>query len=327
MFRPLPSNIRERPKLCYVYARENHLPELNQEVADPNEEWRISIERETLTEFAFLMRIVAPYYLYLTSHRQFYFKGKPVESCMLDSPLLLRGHYSDVRVARQRMHPELQYNCQKSENMVYSWVSHLTSDLRQQFIKRPVAVVTYGDICGGLADLAELFGSDGRVFVRTQREQRAGFRFVSAVIPDGSRGWWDWQRVVPVIEPCLVSRVVTFEPDRKMRCFVIDGRVSSISRFIDSEFESWHPDGGAFAQRFVDGILSGEFPASFVMDIVETSDLGWVVLELHPIGSSARYVNNRCDWFVSDLYGIDCRMTDFQYERFQLDVDNGNIVN
>ena len=326
MLSPLPVNTCERPKLCYVYAREQHMPELGAD--DDNEEWKISIDRETLTEFAFLMRIVAPYYLYLASHRQFFFKGQPVESSSIQSPLLLRGHYSSVRTARKRMHPELQYNCQKSENTIYQWVSHLTASMHDQFIKRPLAVVTFGDVRSELAGMRGAFSNqDDRVFLRTQREYRTGFRFICRTKPDGSRGWWEWSDIVDVTEPCIVSGLVEFDSKRKYRCYVIDGVVSSVSRFTDYEFESCEERAFCFSQNFVDEFCQTDFPATFVMDIAETTDRGWVVLELHPLGSSARYVNNRFDAMVSDLYSIDCRMTDRQYRRFQLDVDEGKIIN
>ena len=177
-------------------------------------------------------------------------------------------------------------------------------------------VVSFGDLLGGMPYLEKIFARDGRVFSKTQRKQRTGFALLSSATEDDSFGYWDWRKVLPHGEPCMISEPIEIKPKREFRCLVIDGRVSSVTRPRAVRYEP--PDAAArqFAGEFVAAISGLTFPRTFGLEIGETADRGWVVIELCPISETRFYVGDRLDWLIADIYGLDCRMDHHEYEAF-----------
>lgn len=74
------------------------------------------------------------------------------------------------------------------------------------------------------------------------------------------------------------------------RCFVFDGQVTSISRYVDFKSLPVPEVVRVFAGQFAD-CHKQVLPVGYVVDIAET-DKGLQVIELNPFGQSGRYLDN-----------------------------------
>ncbi len=63
-----------------------------------------------------------------------------------------------------------------------------------------------------------------------------------------------------------------------------------------------------------------------MVDVAQTRERGWVVIEFNAMGTTGRYVNNRVDRIISDLYGAPATMAQSDYEAFQRRIDDGEVA-
>lgn len=98
-----------------------------------------------------------------------------------------------------------------------------------------------------------------------------------------------------------VMNIKRDELDRKLeyRCFIVNGKPVSISRYEDYEDFKIPQEVGEFASEFASEALS-YMPPIYVMDIAET-DKGLQLVELNPYEHSGRYHGNKPDSFYSAL--------------------------
>lgn len=84
------------------------------------------------------------------------------------------------------------------------------------------------------------------------------------------------------------------------RCFVIGGKVSSISRYVDYEHIKVPADVAQKANEFTILLKDCSLPDHFVMDIART-EKGFQLVEINPFCGSGRYLDNDPEAMLRDL--------------------------
>ncbi len=325
IYRELPPSTSDRPALCYVYQRQLELQRVDEfwEVSDNIHDFQRCVSREEHTEMGFLANQGLPFVTYVIEDESLLDGASRTPCSVVERPLLMRGSIPAVARARSSLQDRVViYNDQESEERVDFWPSYMSADVRNEFLKRPIAVVSLGDLTEDLAVLSRPFALDNKVFVKTLRKQRKGFAFVSSTCSaDGSTGPWDWRGILPPSELCILTQPLPLIARTQHRCYVVDGEVCCASRHVDYTFTDQNREARSFAQDLADALVDTPFPRTYVIDVANTSDRGWVVVEFNAIGTTGRYVNNRVDLIVAKLYGVPIALQQEQYEEFQARID------
>jgi hypothetical protein len=146
--------------------------------------------------------------------------------------------------------------------------------------------------------LPEFRDSDGKFFAKTSFKAISGLTDNLLTLLG-----YDVEMMPPSTE-ILFSEPLQILTDargkREYRCFVVQNRVSSISRYIDYDTDYEIP---AQVEEFAAAFVAdhrGVLPSCYVLDVAET-DRGMVVIELNGIVASGRYERNDFRKLLMDL--------------------------
>jgi hypothetical protein len=76
------------------------------------------------------------------------------------------------------------------------------------------------------------------------------------------------------------------------RCFVINGELKSISRFMDYELIPPPQEAYLYAQYLIDELVGKYMPLNIVIDIAQLKCGDWVLIEMNDPTCSGRYIGN-----------------------------------
>jgi hypothetical protein len=104
----------------------------------------------------------------------------------------------------------------------------------------------------------------------------------------------------------MLSEVINIRSDDlktlEYRAFIVDGQVSSISRYVDYE-ETTTPDSVVSHAREFAKSFKDKLPTVYVADFAET-DKGVELVELNPYENSGRYLWNDPTHLFLDVFAI-----------------------
>lgn len=84
------------------------------------------------------------------------------------------------------------------------------------------------------------------------------------------------------------------------RCYYLNGKLSSISRYFDYE-EHKPPKEIVDYAKFIEKSIIGKYlPKNVVVDLVDTECRGIIILEANDVCSSGRYSNNKLECFLKE---------------------------
>jgi len=99
----------------------------------------------------------------------------------------------------------------------------------------------------------------------------------------------------------MFSEFVDIEEDEfgtiEYRCFIIDGQVRSMSRYLDYDIIVPSQEAADFIIDFIDKTVGFYFPKNVVLDIMKLKDGSWSLIEANAIPYSGRYAGNIVETF------------------------------
>jgi len=99
----------------------------------------------------------------------------------------------------------------------------------------------------------------------------------------------------------MFSEFIDIEEDEfgtiEYRCFIIDGQVRSMSRYLDYDIVPPSQEAADFIVDFVDKTVGFYFPKNVVLDIMQLKDGSWSFVEANAIPYSGRYSGNIVETF------------------------------
>ncbi len=179
-----------------------------------------------------------------------------------------------------------------SQQRTLEWYKHV----RPEFMLRKMAWFPLNEALA--QDLSAFRDAEGRFFAKTSFKALSG-------LTDCLLSLLGYNvELMPPSTEVIVSEPLGLHSDAKgkleYRCYVVRGRVSSISRYIDYDTDYTIPAGiEQFAEAFV-AAHRGDIPDCYVLDVAE-SDRGPVVIELTGIVASGRYEKNDFRKLLADL--------------------------
>jgi hypothetical protein len=225
----------------------------------------------------------------LRKHLLYDLNREPVDS--LTGEVLLRTSVSHERSC-------LEFIEQMGGVNVADWASQVKTQewykhVRPEYLKRRMGWFRLDEV----PDLSGFRDANGQFFAKTS------FKGISGLTDSlTSLLGYDAELMPPSAE-IVASEPVSILTDergkREYRCFVVRGKVSSVSRYIDYDTDYEIPgDVEAFASAFVAD--HGNLPDCYVLDVAET-ERGLVVIELNGIVASGRYERNCFRRMVGDF--------------------------
>ena len=182
-----------------------------------------------------------------------------------------------------------------SQLLTLEWYKHV----RPEFLKRKLAWYRLDEVHG--RDIGHLKDAAGRFFCKTSYKVQ-GYSGVTDDLVD----FLGYQtEVMPANTEVIISEpldLMTNDHGKlEYRCYVVRGRVSSISRYIDYATNyAIPPDIKTFVASFV-AAHRHIMPECYVLDVAECWQRGPVVIELNGIVASGRYEKNYFTKLLSDL--------------------------
>lgn len=176
---------------------------------------------------------------------------------------------------------------------------HWYKRVKKEFLKRRVGWFPLETAL--VADLGAFRDHNGEFFCKTDCKIRGGTGVTSSVL---ELFGYDVERMSAQTE-VIVSERLDLMADSggklEYRIYVVNGKVSSISRYIDYVTDYEIPRSvAAFAGSFVEAHLT-ELPSCYVLDVGECRARGPVVIELNGIVASGRYEKNCFRKLLADL--------------------------
>ena len=170
-----------------------------------------------------------------------------------------------------------------SQALTLEWYKHV----QPEFLKRKFAWYPMDGVFS--RDLSAFKDEAGRFFCKTNYKALSG-------LTDNLVDLLGYScETMPPSTEIVISEPLEIAADslgkREYRCFIMRGRVSSISRYIDYNTDYAIPASiEQFSADFVAAYI-GKLPGCYVLDVAE-SDRGAVVIELNGIVASGRYEKN-----------------------------------
>lgn len=188
-----------------------------------------------------------------------------------------------------------------SQLLTLEWYKHVLPE----FLKRKLAWYRLDEVHG--RDISYFKNAAGRFFCKTNYKVQ-GYSGLTDDLVD----FLGYQtEIMPSSTEVIISEPLDLMVDDKgkleYRCYVVRGRVSSISRYIDYATDYLIPAViEAFASAFV--AAHGDIlPECYVLDVTECRQRGPVVIELNGIVASGRYERNSFTKLLEDLQSSDQR--------------------
>lgn len=178
-------------------------------------------------------------------------------------------------------------------------IENWMSILPQKYLNRRLIVTTKESASKDFKHYYNLVKDDnGRFFIKS---------VVKGWSYSGSpEGWYETGMVMSLehgSEKDLVmfSKYIDIEEDDygtiEYRCFIINGQVRSISRYLDYDIVVPTQDAADFIVDFVDKTVGFYFPKNVVLDIMQSKDGNWHLVEANAIPYAGRYVGNIVETF------------------------------
>lgn len=169
--------------------------------------------------------------------------------------------------------------------------------IRPEYLKRHLAWFRMDEVFR--QDLSRFKDSEWRFFCKTN------YKALSGITDDLVSFLGYATETMPPSTKVIISEVLDLLTDEKgkleYRCFIVRGRVSSISRYIDYDTDyEIPPEITAFAEAFVTD-HHALLPDCYVLDVGECARRGPVVIELNGIVASGRYEKNDFCKLLRDL--------------------------
>jgi len=184
---------------------------------------------------------------------------------------------------------------------VESWCSY---DLRE-ITKRPILETTIGGLLYN-PELNNIFSNDkDQMFVKTKKKNFSFCAPIKEVIQDLKT----YALANSFNTKIFISKPIDINIE--YRCFLVNGKVSSISTYEDYKIHEIPNDVIKFADQCAK--LLSKYYNKVVFDIGCSDSIGLFLVECNDIGLSGRYINNDFCQLVYDLTGITCDKTYFEF--------------
>ena len=176
------------------------------------------------------------------------------------------------------------------EHIAINW---WMNSVPREYIKRNITVVPSYVASHSLKELCKLHMKSNQIFIKSLFK---GWSYT------GSLEGWEDSRDYDIcineddIQPIMFSDYIEFDYDdidtKEYRCFYIDKKLRSISRYTDDESHMIPNEAVSYAKDIEKNLVGRYLPNSVVVDIGETKDNGYLIVECNDVSCSGRYLYN-----------------------------------